>query len=177
MTTPVFHTIEEAYRYCRDMDASLRERLDTFSAAARRLRPTMQQAVDRLVVRLMASDIGAGAPRIGDYMPPFVLPDERGELVSLEGLLKVGPAAITFHRGHWCPYCRINTKALAEAQKVGLEKLSLADLRSIHDGITDDVFSVLSVQNSVKSRTSFGGTAPSEVKKQIRYWRKRLAKA
>lgn len=116
MTTPVFHTIEEAFRYCRDMDASLRERLDTFSAAARRLRPTMQQAVDRLVVRLMASDIGAGAPRIGDYMPPFVLPDEMGELVSLEDLLKVGPVAITFHRGHWCPYCRINTKALAEAQ-------------------------------------------------------------
>ena len=27
-----------------------------------------------------------------------------------------GPLAITFHRGHWCPYCRINTKALAEAQ-------------------------------------------------------------
>ena len=67
--------------------------------------------------------------------------------------------------------------AMAEAQKIGLEKLSLEDLRSIHDGITDDVFSVLSVQNSVKSRTSFGGTAPSEVRKQIRYWRKRLAKA
>ena len=44
-------------------------------------------------------------------------------------------------------------------------------------GITDDVFSVLSVQNSVKSRTSFGGTAPSEVRKQIRYWKKRLKTA
>jgi argininosuccinate lyase len=33
------------------------------------------------------------------------------------------------------------------------------------------------VQNSVKSRTSFGGTAPSEVRKQVRYWKKRLAKA
>jgi peroxiredoxin len=116
MTTPVFQTVEEAFRYCCDMDASLRERLDTFSAAARALRPAMQEAVDRLVVRLMASDIGAGAPRIGDPMPPFILPDERGELVSLEGLLQVGPVAITFHRGHWCPYCRINTKALAEAQ-------------------------------------------------------------
>jgi argininosuccinate lyase len=37
-------------------------------------------------------------------------------------------------------------------------------------------FSVLSVQNSVKSRTSFGGTAPSEVRKQVRYWKKRLEK-
>jgi peroxiredoxin len=49
-------------------------------------------------------------------MPTFVLPDERGDLVSLASLLRVGPLAITFHRGHWCPYCRINTKALAEAQ-------------------------------------------------------------
>jgi len=65
--------------------------------------------------------------------------------------------------------------ALAEQKGIGLEKLALDDLRSIHDGITDDVFSVLSVQNSVKSRTSFGGTAPSEVKKQVRYWKKRLA--
>ena len=28
----------------------------------------------------------------------------------------MGPVAVTFHRGHWCPYCRINTRALAEAQ-------------------------------------------------------------
>ncbi len=67
--------------------------------------------------------------------------------------------------------------ALAEQKKVGLEKLSLEELRAIHAGIEDDVFSVLAVQNSVKSRSSFGGTAPAEVRKQIRYWKKRLAKA
>ena len=116
MTTPVFHTLDEAFRYCRDMDASLRERLDTFSNAARALRPAMQEAVDRLVVRLMATDAGAGAPQIGDPMPNFVLPDEAGDLVSLENLFQVGQVAVTFHRGHWCPYCRINTRALAEAQ-------------------------------------------------------------
>jgi argininosuccinate lyase len=67
--------------------------------------------------------------------------------------------------------------ALAEQKKVGLEKLSLEELKSIHPGITDDVFSVLSVQNSVKSRTSYGGTAPSKVRKQVRAWKKRLARA
>ncbi|MGB6924032.1 MAG: redoxin domain-containing protein, partial [Methyloceanibacter sp.] len=37
-------------------------------------------------------------------------------------LCKVGPVAITFHRGHWCPYCRISSRALAEAQaKVAVE--------------------------------------------------------
>ena len=67
--------------------------------------------------------------------------------------------------------------ALAEERKTGLEKLALEDLKSIHDGITADVFSVLSVQNSVRSRQSFGGTAPAEVRRQVRYWKKRLAKA
>ncbi|PWJ84808.1 argininosuccinate lyase [Pseudaminobacter salicylatoxidans] len=67
--------------------------------------------------------------------------------------------------------------ALAEGKKVGLEELTLEELQAIHPGITTDIFSVLSVQNSVKSRTSFGGTAPTEVRRQIDYWTKRIAKA
>ncbi len=67
--------------------------------------------------------------------------------------------------------------AMAESCKLALDRLALADLREIHPGITQDVFSVLSVKNSVNSRTSFGGTAPAEVRKQVRYWKKRLAKA
>jgi len=49
-------------------------------------------------------------------VPAFNLPDENGNLVSLSSLLRLGPAVISFNRGHWCPYCRINTRALAEAQ-------------------------------------------------------------
>ncbi|WP_312796724.1 argininosuccinate lyase [Tianweitania sp.] len=67
--------------------------------------------------------------------------------------------------------------ALAEAKKIGLEELALADLQSIHAGITDAVFDVLSVEDSVRSRTSFGGTAPDQVRKQIAYWKERLAQA
>ena len=66
--------------------------------------------------------------------------------------------------------------ALAEERKCGLDKLPLEALKEIHPAITDAVYSVLSVANSVKSRTSYGGTAPAEVRKQIRAWRKRLAK-
>jgi argininosuccinate lyase len=66
---------------------------------------------------------------------------------------------------------------LAEEKGIGLEELPLAELQKLNPAITADAFSVLSVENSVKSRTSFGGTAPQEVKKQIRYWKKRLAKA
>jgi argininosuccinate lyase len=67
--------------------------------------------------------------------------------------------------------------ALAEAAKIGLDKLPLEQLRELNDRITADIYTVLSVQNSVKSRKSFGGTAPQEVRKQIRYWRKRLKNA
>jgi argininosuccinate lyase len=66
--------------------------------------------------------------------------------------------------------------ALAEEKNCGLEKLSLSDFQSVHSGITDAVYSVLTVAKSVASRTSFGGTAPANVRKQVRYWKKRLSK-
>jgi len=67
--------------------------------------------------------------------------------------------------------------ALAESRKCDLNRLSLSDLQALHQDITDDVFQFLTVDKSVKSRKSYGGTAPQEVNRQIRYWKKRLAKA
>jgi argininosuccinate lyase len=64
----------------------------------------------------------------------------------------------------------------AEAQGVPLDKLSLEAMRAVDRRITADVFSVLSPQNSVKSRTSYGGTAPQNVRKMARAWIKRLEK-
>ena len=66
-----------------------------------------------------------------------------------------------------------NAVALAEKKGCDLADLSLEELQAIHPGITKGVFDVLSVEASVASRTSFGGTAPSEVKKQIAWWRGR----
>jgi argininosuccinate lyase len=67
--------------------------------------------------------------------------------------------------------------AAAEGSGVALDKLPLEVMREAHPGITEDVFSVLSVRNSVKSRTSYGGTAPQNVRKMARAWIKRLEKA
>ena len=66
---------------------------------------------------------------------------------------------------------------LAEDRRIGLEDIPLADLQAIDGKITKDVFQVLSVSASVASRKSYGGTAPAEVKRQVRAWRERLAKA
>jgi argininosuccinate lyase len=64
--------------------------------------------------------------------------------------------------------------ALAEQSACGLDELTLAQLQSIDPRITQSAFSVLSVQKSVESRTSFGGTAPANVAAQAAWWRERL---
>ena len=67
--------------------------------------------------------------------------------------------------------------ALAAERNAPLEKLSLEELQSVEPRISIDVFDVLGVTRSVKSRTSYGGTAPVNVKRQARAWLKRLGKA
>ena len=64
--------------------------------------------------------------------------------------------------------------ALAEDKGIDLPELTLADMQSVYAEITEAVFDVLGVENSVASRTSFGGTAPSEVRKQITAWKDRM---
>ncbi|MDP1027904.1 argininosuccinate lyase [Sphingomonas sp. KR1UV-12] len=57
--------------------------------------------------------------------------------------------------------------ARAEALGVGLDRLSLDDLQAIHPAITAGIYDVLSVDASVSSRTSFGGTAPANVRAAV----------
>ena len=66
---------------------------------------------------------------------------------------------------------------LAEKDGIGLESLTLAAMQRVEPRITKDVFTVLSVESSVKSRVSYGGTAPQNVRKMARSWIKRLEKA
>ena len=61
--------------------------------------------------------------------------------------------------------------AMAEAKGCDLADLSIEDMKSVDDEITDDVYSVLTVENSVRSRMSYGGTAPAQVLVQIQRWK------
>ncbi len=63
---------------------------------------------------------------------------------------------------------------LAEEKGCGLEDLSLEEMGAVETGITADVFDVLGVENSVKSRTSFGGTAPDTVRRAAAEARRRF---
>ena len=64
--------------------------------------------------------------------------------------------------------------SMAEARGCKLEELSLKDLQSIEPGITGDALAVLTLDASVASRSSFGGTAPQNVKAQVEYWQEQL---
>ena len=67
--------------------------------------------------------------------------------------------------------------AKAERKGCDLDGLTLDEMREVEPGITDEVYSVLGVDNSVSSRTSFGGTAPGNVRDAASRWRDRLGKA
>jgi peroxiredoxin len=117
MSNVLIEALEDAFQRARHLDASLNNRLQTIADAVRQLSPEFAEAVDRLITRLQDSGAGVAAPAPGDPMPPFLLPDDKGRLVALEDLLDLGPVAVAFHRGHWCPYCRLNSFALAEAHE------------------------------------------------------------
>jgi peroxiredoxin len=117
MSDRLVAALEDAFQCARHMDASLNDRLQSIAESVRNLSPPFADAVDRLIGRLQRSGAGVSAPVPGDPMPLFLLPDDAGHLVDFKDLLERGPVAVAFHRGHWCPYCRLNSFALAEAQK------------------------------------------------------------
>lgn len=62
-------------------------------------------------------------PRLGEIAPPFMLPDDKGNIVSSHTLLQRGPLIISFFRGDWCVFCSLELRALqrslAEFEKLG----------------------------------------------------------
>jgi argininosuccinate lyase len=66
--------------------------------------------------------------------------------------------------------------ALAAEKKIGLEKLTLPEMQAVEPRMTEEVYAVLGVEKSVRSRTSYGGTAPANVRAQAKRWLARLKK-
>jgi argininosuccinate lyase len=64
--------------------------------------------------------------------------------------------------------------AMAEKAGIDLPDLSLAQMQGVHAGITAEVFEVLGVDNSVRSRMSYGGTSPVRVAEQVARWKAAL---
>ncbi len=116
MNQPLMTSLEQAFQEVSVRNAPLGERLGYIANKVRELSPSYGAAVDAFVDRLEQAGAGDEAPQVGEPMPGFVLPDDQGQLISLEQLLEKAPVVVAFHRGHWCPYCRLNAIGLAEVE-------------------------------------------------------------
>jgi len=108
--------IAQVFDQAARLDAPLSQRLRMLADAVRTGSPGFGRAVETLIARLEHAGLGRAAPQLGETMPPFMLPDQNRRLVSLPDMLATGPAVISFHRGHWCPYCQMTANAFARAQ-------------------------------------------------------------
>lgn len=95
-------------------ESNLSSRLSSYRRESGLRRPDFAKAYDELVGRLNVIDRGEVGPQLGEAMPQFSLPDENGRLVTLASLLRSGPVVISINRGHWCPYCKLDLRSLAE---------------------------------------------------------------
>jgi peroxiredoxin len=116
MTLPPSSSLNQALQIVRALDIPLGEKLGYIADQVRALSPQFSDAIDVFVGRLEQARAGSLAPQIGELMPSFMLPDDQGRLISLETLLQTAPVIVTFHRGHWCPFCQTNTIGLAEIE-------------------------------------------------------------
>jgi peroxiredoxin len=93
----------------------LREQLDEQWRQTREGSPEIKAAYEALVQNLARSGLIDAAVKAGDPMPEFELPNAAGRLVASAELLERGPLVLSFFRGGWCPYCRLELKALQES--------------------------------------------------------------
>lgn len=107
-------TLAEAFEDICASEAPLNERLAAYAEKLRELNFPFAEAYDNLVARVLTGEVGGNAPAVGQVMPDFILPGRDGRLVSLDDVVQNGPAVISFNRGHWCSFCKIELRTIAE---------------------------------------------------------------
>ena len=143
-----------------------------------------------MLVKQLADEIGPQGSRVVGLMPGSILTDRLAHLQAASPATRAAAeASVALRRfGEPAEFAKVaafllspaasyvtgSLVAKAEARGVDLPELSLGDMQAVHPAITAGVFDVLGVQNSVASRTSYGGTAPVRVREQISRWKERL---
>jgi len=122
-------TLGEALALASSQHGDLNERLATYSQHSKRLRPEFTAVYEGLIEHLAALDEGKIGPAVGEQMPDFLLPNQDGHLISLHGLLASGPVVLSMNRGHWCPYCKLDLRAMVqiapEVRRMGAQIVSI----------------------------------------------------
>lgn len=93
---------------------TLNERLAKWWEETRERAPEVYAAYTQFVRELKAADISRHSLKRGDQIPAFTLPNAEGRLVHASELLCRGPLVLSFFRGGWCPYCRMELEALRD---------------------------------------------------------------
>lgn len=112
------HAVAQALAEARALDAPLADRLQLFAARLEHVAPRYARHYHGLIERLVAARVGSRAPKPGQAMPDFVLPSTDGRLATLSELVAAGPLVLSFNRGHWCEFCRLELGALSEIESI-----------------------------------------------------------
>ena len=115
MGRPEPETLEQALAGAVAAGGTLARRLKLFAGYFACLAPDYAAYYDKLIARLGAAEAGASAPEIGDQLPDMIFTDSDGRLRILTEFLNTGPVVLSFKRGRWCQFCRIEIDALARA--------------------------------------------------------------
>ena len=108
--------------------------------------PSVVAALEGSTAELVQTGVVRQALKAGEVAPMFRLRSSNGDFVSLSEVLDRGPAVISFVRGGWCPFCRLELQALAQARAeierlgatlIGLSPLPNADSYSSFLILTD----------------------------------------
>ena len=128
----------------RCFDASLAEKLSRYTDHLRKHNLDISKVYSSLVSRLRDANAGSCAIQTGSIFPKFLLPDSSGNLVSSADLLSEGPLVVSFNRGHWCSYCKLELLALADVypaiKSLGGELLSLMPENAEYTGNFNEAF-------------------------------------
>jgi peroxiredoxin len=106
--------------------------------------PSVVAALESSVAELVQTGLVRQALKAGEVAPMFRLRSSTGDFVSLSEVLDRGPAVISFFRGVWCPFCRLELQALAQA-RAEIDRLgaTLIGLSPLPDANSSSSFPIL----------------------------------
>jgi len=113
------------------VSGTLKEQLDAVtSAVSAKVGPEVAAKFEKSIEEVRAATKDTPRLAVGDTLPDLTLPDAKGTMRSLKGMLATGPMVITFYRGGWCPYCNLQLRAyqqiLPELRQAGGQLVAIS---------------------------------------------------
>lgn len=114
-STTIKAQLTEVLANAESLDVSIDDKIAAYWTVGSKLLPDIATLYDEFVRRIAGNEAAEYSPKVGEAMPEFLLTDTDGHLASLSSYLQKGPLVISFNRGNWCPFCRLELKSLAQS--------------------------------------------------------------